>query len=126
MPTPRSDLPAGTEVQRRRNQQTGTHVIVKRADSLDDPAGTWETVCQEHGQVCAHETLTLARLFASSPLDWCERCMNAADEASMTDRCASCDFMLEERHTTCQGHQYCLPECPRCGGELVPIERVAS
>lgn len=38
-----------------------------------------------------------------------------------TDRCTSCGVEFENSHYTCQGHQWCLPECPLCGGTLEAI-----
>lgn len=39
-----------------------------------------------------------------------------------TDRCANpnCGLVFENSHATCQGHQWCYPECPKCGSDLVP------
>lgn len=37
------------------------------------------------------------------------------------ERCTSCGLEIEQNHAACHGHQYCLPECPRCGGELEAI-----
>lgn len=46
------------------------------------------------------------------------------DEFSPDDRCADCGIAVENDHYTCQGHQFCMPECPRCGGRLIPIDRM--
>ena len=42
---------------------------------------------------------------------------------SPNERCSSCGLEIENYHYSCQGHQNCLPECPRCGGNLVAIEQ---
>jgi hypothetical protein len=70
----------GEVVQTRRARSTGTLVTVKRADVADDPAGSWETVCEAHSTVCAHSTLTLARYHAPAPEGWCEVCARANDD----------------------------------------------
>lgn len=45
------------------------------------------------------------------------------DEApTPNEQCTSCGLAINNDHYICQGHQYCLPECPRCGGDLAPIE----
>lgn len=69
-------------VQSRRNRQTGTTILlVDRGVELTDlptgesiPEDRWETICQEHGGVCSHETRKVAESFAAAPLDWCETC----------------------------------------------------
>lgn len=70
-------------VQLRRARSTGTVVGVYDAGpaGLDPEGGRWNTVCDEHGFVCSHETLATARAFAASPEDWCEPCQaNLAGE----------------------------------------------
>jgi len=60
-----------------RARSTGTLVLVLDAEpaGLDPEGGRWNTVCDEHGGVCSHQTLALARAFASCPEEWCEECM---------------------------------------------------
>lgn len=38
-----------------------------------------------------------------------------------TDFCAACRFAIHQEHVSCEGHQHCLNECPKCGGELVDV-----
>lgn len=40
---------------------------------------------------------------------------------STTDQCSNpdCGLVVENSHATCQGHQWCLPECPKCGWSFV-------
>jgi hypothetical protein len=65
---------ARTTYQRRRNRKTGTHIIVCEADEGEVEEGIpWMTICDEHGSCVCHETLKLAREWASLP-DWCEEC----------------------------------------------------
>ena len=66
---------------RRKNRETGTHVIVQRAD---DGYG-WETICDEHGTVCVHDTRKLADYMAASPLTWCELCMAEREQAKLVE-----------------------------------------
>lgn len=58
-----------------RNRRTGTRITVGRADVLDADAdgGPWVTICDDHGSICNHDTLALARAHASHP-EWCEDC----------------------------------------------------
>ena len=65
-------------VQRRHARSTGTLVGVyygpqAEMTSEDDP-DPWLTVCETHGEIVAHRTLTLAKYFASTPEEWCEEC----------------------------------------------------
>ena len=63
-------------VEVRRNQQTGLEVGVYHAEQADlDPAGgRWYSVCEEHGVLCSHRNLNLARFHAGAPWGWCEDC----------------------------------------------------
>jgi hypothetical protein len=63
------------EVQRRRCQVTGTIVSIYHAATagLDPAGGPWATICQDHGTICNHRTLDLARAHATTP-EWCEPC----------------------------------------------------
>ena len=62
--------------QYRKARSTGTHVGVYDGveAGMDTDGGRWQTVCEEHGAICSHETLTLARNHASAPEGWCEAC----------------------------------------------------
>lgn len=42
---------------------------------MDDSAGPWATVCEEHGHIVNHDTLALARTHLGDPTGWCEPCM---------------------------------------------------
>ena len=55
---------------------TGTRVgIYNNAQAgMCDEGGPWSTVCEDHGRVMAHDSITLAKDFASSPEEWCEQC----------------------------------------------------
>lgn len=54
---------------------TGTTIIVGRADALglDEDGGAWVTICQDHGSICNHWTLALARAHAPGG-EWCDDC----------------------------------------------------
>lgn len=64
--------------QRRRSQHTGATVTLydtQAPENIFDPAGgRWVTVCEDHGAICNHETLALARAHAPH-CEWCEPCM---------------------------------------------------
>lgn len=55
-----------------------THKLVglyRAAEALlDDDDGPYVTVCEEHGGLVNHRTLTLARQWLAHPEDWCPRC----------------------------------------------------
>lgn len=83
-----SSLPAGPPMtsadglrQRRRARSTGTHVGVYDGEQagMDTEGGRWQTVCEEHGHVISHTTLTTARSWAAAPEQWCETCMPDAE-----------------------------------------------
>lgn len=60
----------------RRNRVTGFQVGLYDGEEagMDTDAGRWQTVCEEHGHVCSHETLSLSRSFMAVPWEWCEKC----------------------------------------------------
>lgn len=60
----------------RMRQATGTLIsIYKATEAGFDPAGgEWVTVCENHGAICNHETLAMARAHAPYG-EWCEPCM---------------------------------------------------
>ena len=61
---------------------------------------------------------------------WChdndkmEQFWDAYEPESPNERCLNCGTEIYNNHYSCQGHQFCLPECPTCGGELAFIEEV--
>jgi hypothetical protein len=80
---------------RRRSRATGTVVEVWDLDAPDaelgrdvwataydddghptawEKSGRWVTFCVDHGQLCEHETLRLARAHAAAPQGWCQEC----------------------------------------------------
>jgi len=61
------------EIKRSKARSTGTVVILNdrgRSDEWGD--WRWETVCEEHGGVCSHETRKLATEWMAHPEEWCE------------------------------------------------------
>lgn len=73
--------PADGLRQHRRARSTGTHVGIYDGlvAGMDTDGGRWQTVCEEHGGVISHETLALARHWASAPEQWCETCIEETD-----------------------------------------------
>lgn len=70
-------------VSRRRSRDTGTLVGVYNAvqAGMDPTHGcTWYTVCEDHGSVIGHETLSVANYHAPVPSEWCEDCMEKQKE----------------------------------------------
>jgi hypothetical protein len=71
-----------------RSRDTGTLILVLNGGEAgldtDDGVLPWSTVCDEHGSVCGHSTLALARSHAHDPLGWCEDCIAA------NRRCSDC------------------------------------
>lgn len=59
-----------------RARSTGAEIQTCSAESAgmvpDD--GAWVNVCWTHGGIVHHETLALARSWASCPEQWCEGC----------------------------------------------------
>ena len=68
--------------QYRKARSTGTHVGVYDGGpaGMDTEGGRWQTVCEEHGYLASHGTLSLAREHASEPENWCEVCMGNETE----------------------------------------------
>ena len=63
-------------VQQTRTRYTGILVSLyntAQAD-MDEGAGPWVTVCEKHSRILGHESLAVAKDFASCPQDWCETC----------------------------------------------------
>lgn len=63
-------------VQSRIARETGKRVSIYdgEAAGLDTSGGRWQTVCEEHGWIVAHEYRKLAELHAPNPLGWCDVC----------------------------------------------------
>lgn len=47
-------------------------------DDLGAVLNQWATVCVDHGIICTHPTLRLARWHAPAPEGWCEPCQEAS------------------------------------------------
>lgn len=64
-------------VESRKNRMTGTTISIYHNGQSgledDETAGKWSTVCEDHGYVVCHPTLSLARSHAACP-EWCEEC----------------------------------------------------
>lgn len=63
--------------QERRARSTGTTIQIadNRDGSVDqDDPNNWFTICVEHGGVCSHPSLQLAREWAAEPEGWCPGC----------------------------------------------------
>lgn len=67
-------------------RSTGTLVLVAEADAagLDSDGGTqpWYTLCDDHGGICSHETIDLARSWSSAPEEWCPYCQDIRDAST--------------------------------------------
>lgn len=65
-----------------RSFQTGRVVSLYdgEAAGMDTTAGRWQTVCEDHGTVISHRTLTVAEYQRADPLGWCEQCREEADD----------------------------------------------
>jgi hypothetical protein len=63
-------------VERRRCRATSTMVSIYHAAQagLDESGGSWVTVCEDHGSLCNHPTLELARRHRADPWGWCDEC----------------------------------------------------
>jgi hypothetical protein len=60
-----------------RARSTGTHITTAHGDDLGldtETDGPWYNLCEEHGYICSHITLALARSFAAEPFSWCDGC----------------------------------------------------
>lgn len=67
---------------RTRARSTGTVIITCHGDDEDldvTTEGPWYNICDEHGQLCSHTTLALARSFAAAPEEWCSDCREKLD-----------------------------------------------
>lgn len=79
-------------LQARRSRATGTVVTIYLAEEagLDPAGGDYVTVCEDHGTLCNHQSLTLARAHAPY-VEWCEECQGAEDAL---EHCAICDTTI--------------------------------
>lgn len=59
-----------------RKRQNGSLVSVADGNDagLDTAGGRWQSICETHGSVIAHETRRLASFHAVTPWEWCEEC----------------------------------------------------
>lgn len=66
------------------NRITGGHVgVYDGRESQDDiEAGRWQTVCEDHGTICSHQTLDDALWNGRHPEAHCEDCMSLAAGAT--------------------------------------------
>jgi hypothetical protein len=68
-----------------RAQETGTQVTTGHAEDMGLDVGEyngveltrWYNLCEEHSAIVGHQTLALAKRFASCPSEWCEECRDA-------------------------------------------------
>jgi hypothetical protein len=69
-------------VQRRKNQMTGTMVVVATCWALDlEPEDdfVWVTLCEDHGGLVYHPSKTTAKFWAAHPDEWCPVCQGEED-----------------------------------------------
>ncbi len=85
----------------RRNKQTGTQIGLYNGDEagMDTCEGTepWTTVCEEHHEVCAHDTRQRASEFMAVPAEWCSGCraiIKAQEDAVTPEPKRVYDFTL--------------------------------
>lgn len=57
-------------------RSSGAMILVLDGEpaGLDTEGGRWQTVCDDHGFICSHDTLSLASSWASCPEMFCESC----------------------------------------------------
>lgn len=74
-------LPGVRSARYARSTKTLVFVCDGEAQGLDTEDGRypWYTVCDDHGGICAHETFTEARAWASVPQEWCPTCQDERD-----------------------------------------------
>ena len=78
----------------RKNRETGTYITVGNADQDGwcNSGGDFYTLCEDHGQIINHETVSQARGWASNPTSWCETCQHNFCHNDKPDwACAACD-----------------------------------
>jgi len=64
-------------------RQTGTRTSVYNADQAgidDDAEYKWATVCEDHGTLILHESVSGAIRFRAYPTNWCEECVAIVNE----------------------------------------------
>jgi hypothetical protein len=68
-------------VEQRRSRITGSLVGLYEAGQagLDEDAGRWATVCEDHATSVNHATLATARSHMADPSLWCESCREPKD-----------------------------------------------
>ena len=100
--------------QYRKARSTGTHVGVYDGveAGMDTDGGRWQTVCEEHGAICSHETLTLARDHASAPEGWCEACMNGGEWPDSYTPEDPTEEQLDEWRSEVESAVSVIDECP--------------
>lgn len=67
-----------------RSRQSGTMITVVHGEDegLDtETEGPWYAICEAHGFISSHRTLSEARSWSASPFDWCQDCQDAAGKA---------------------------------------------
>lgn len=69
-------------IQRRKSKKHGVLVSVYEAvkGGFDPDGGPFVTLCEEHGSLCNHETLSLA-LGHAPHCEWCEDCQHRASNS---------------------------------------------
>lgn len=102
-------------------RSTGTLVVVVRNDEamLDEAGGAYSTICDDHGEVIAHETLRLARYHASAPEQWCEVCMGNRPPESFCPECRS--YAEVTGHSATRGSDPYDVEHLACGHRIVDL-----
>lgn len=79
----------------RKNRRTGTMVSLYDGEKafMDVNGGRWQTVCEDHGAICSHDTRKLAETFLSVPDEWREECRLEKD--GHVARCQRCEELFE-------------------------------
>ena len=62
----------------------GYHARAQVSSEPGEPR--WITFCVTHGELCQHETLTLARDHAAAPQEWCESCRHTHEQVTYSER----------------------------------------
>ena len=61
-------------------------------DGWDPDGGRWYTLCEDHAQIINHDTLALAREWATTPTMWCATCQHEHVHTIKPDwACTACD-----------------------------------
>lgn len=94
----------------RKSRTTGHYVAVYDGDEagFDTEGGRWQTVCDPHGAILSHETLSNAIAFMTETVEWCEEC-RAESEREPGCKCPV-EYDGNEREYRVVNH---LPECKR-------------